>query len=110
MAIVSGGTAPFDYSWSTGAATAAITGLAPGTYTVVVTDVNECSGQASVTITAPPAVSLQTSFANATCAGNNDGSASVTAMGELLHTPIYGVQGRLPHKRPDWARVPIPSR
>lgn len=85
-AIVSGGTAPFDYSWSTGAATATITGLAPGTYTVVVTDVNECSGQASVTITAPPAVSLQTSFANATCAGNNDGSASVTAMGG---TPPY---------------------
>ncbi len=85
-AIVSGGTAPFSYSWSTGDDTETVTGLAPGTYTVVVTDVNECSGQASVTITAPPAMSLQTSAIDATCTGSNDGSATVVAMGG---TPPY---------------------
>jgi hypothetical protein len=80
-AIVSGGTAPFSYSWNTGADTETITGLSPGTYTIMVTDVNECTGMASVTITAPPAMSLQTSSVDVTCAGGSDGSASVTAMG-----------------------------
>lgn len=34
----SGGTAPYTYAWSTGATTQTIIGLAPGTYTVTVTD------------------------------------------------------------------------
>lgn len=80
-AIVSGGTAPFSFSWSTGADTETINGLAPGTYTVMVTDVNECTGQATVTISAPPALSLQTSFIEPTCAGFVNGSATAIGMG-----------------------------
>ena len=42
---VTGGTAPYTYSWNTvpPQTTATATGLAPGTYTVTVTDVNGCS-------------------------------------------------------------------
>jgi uncharacterized repeat protein (TIGR01451 family) len=39
---VTGGTAPFNYNWSNGAIGNSITGLAPGTYTVYVTDANGC--------------------------------------------------------------------
>jgi uncharacterized repeat protein (TIGR01451 family) len=37
---VSGGVPPYSYLWSTGATTDTITGLAPGTYSVTVTDAN----------------------------------------------------------------------
>lgn len=44
---VSGGTSPFSFSWSNGATSEDITGLAPGTYTVTVTDDNGCTTTAS---------------------------------------------------------------
>src|SRR5690606_35860960 len=40
---VSGGTAPYTYSWSNGANTQDLTGVVPGTYTVTVTDALGCS-------------------------------------------------------------------
>lgn len=49
-AIVSGGTSPYSYQWSTGATTATITNLGAGTYSIVATDANGCSASATVTI------------------------------------------------------------
>ena len=46
----SGGTPDYEYNWSNGGSTASITGLAPGTYTVTVTDDNQCEEVGSVTI------------------------------------------------------------
>lgn len=40
---VSGGFAPYQYSWSTGDTTEDLTALAPGNYTVTITDMNGCS-------------------------------------------------------------------
>jgi hypothetical protein len=53
--VASGGSGSFSYSWSTGGTTATITGLAAGTYSVLVTDlISGCSASASVTLVDPP--------------------------------------------------------
>lgn len=52
-----GGTSPYNYSWSNGANTATITGLAAGTYQVEVFDDNNCVAFGEITIndnTEPP--------------------------------------------------------
>ncbi|MEM7101727.1 MAG: HYR domain-containing protein [Bacteroidota bacterium] len=45
-----GGVSPFTYQWSNGGTGPIIEDLAPGTYTVSVTDANGCTGQAEVVV------------------------------------------------------------
>jgi len=47
---VNSGTAPYIYQWSDGQTTQVASGLAPGTYTVVVTDANGCMTDTQVTV------------------------------------------------------------
>lgn len=49
-ATTQGGTAPLTYLWSTGDTSAALQGLAPGTYTVTVTDANGCTATTEVVV------------------------------------------------------------
>ncbi len=64
--IVSGGTAPFNYSWSNGSTIEDLTNLNAGNYLVTVTDANNCviSGQYSLVRPTPViiAVTTQTDF------------------------------------------------
>lgn len=46
----SGGTSPYSYSWNTGQTTGTISNLAPGTYTVVVTDASGCTKTMDVVV------------------------------------------------------------
>ena len=56
-AIVNGGTKPYTYSWTGSQTTDTATGLCIGnTYTVTVTDANNCTANNTVTITAPTGV------------------------------------------------------
>ncbi len=87
-ATVTGGTAPYTYLWSDGQTTATASNLAAGTYTVLVTDANNCSfdmtGANSVTITEPTVLNASTisiSSTDVSCNGGNDGSATVTVTG-----------------------------
>lgn len=51
-ALPNNGTGPYTYVWSNQSTTSIVTGLAPGVYTVVVTDINNCSATQTVTINA----------------------------------------------------------
>jgi gliding motility-associated-like protein len=79
-----GGTAPYTYSWNTSPVqtTATANNLIQGTYTVTVTDFNNCSQTSTVTITEPPALTLVLdNKTNPTCFGANNGQISVVANG-----------------------------
>jgi gliding motility-associated-like protein len=80
-----GGTAPYTYIWNTAPAqtTATATGLAAGTYSVVVTDNNGCATSSiSVTVSQPSAVSASIAQVNhASCYGSTNGSATAGATG-----------------------------
>ncbi|HHH52405.1 MAG TPA: hypothetical protein ENK91_01995, partial [Bacteroidetes bacterium] len=78
---VIGGTPDYSYSWSNGETTEDIYNLAPDTYTVTVTDDNDCTATLSVTITEPDAINLTESHNNVTCNGDNDGSIDLTVTG-----------------------------
>ena len=80
LAIGVGGTAPFTYQWDDSSlqTTASATGLAAGTYNVIVTDANLCTANGTVTITEAPAMSIAVSIDSASCNGASD--ASITAI------------------------------
>lgn len=82
-ATVTGGTAPYSYSWTTNPTqtSAAATGLSGGSYTVVVTDAQGCSLSGAVTIAEPTALSLSVSGTDPTCSGGNNGDATATLTG-----------------------------
>ena len=91
---VTGGTTPYAYTWTatlggvipTGQAhNQDLTGLIPGTYTVVATDANLCSTSRSVIITQPSsAVSATiTSQTNVLCYGSATGSVTIAGSGGI---------------------------
>jgi len=80
--VVSGGTSPFTYAWSSGGSSATEDSLAVGTYTVTVSDANNCSSSTSTSISEAGGgtVSLD-AVTDATCNGDADGAISITLSG-----------------------------
>lgn len=81
---VSGGTPGYDYLWSNGAVTEDIAGLQAGSYTVTVSDQNNCTATENIVV----ADALRTNFdvQHVSCHGYNDGSIDLSINGG---TPGY---------------------
>jgi len=82
-AVVTGGAAPYVYLWDDGGAqvTATANGLIAGTYTIQVTDANNCIATQTVTVIDIGAPTVTSVSNDITCNGDADGSALVTAGG-----------------------------
>ena len=78
---INGGTPNYNFNWG-GVSTQNRTALAAGTYTVTVTDGNNCTTQQSATIT-QPAAALQAilSTTNVNCFNGNNGAITVNTIG-----------------------------
>ena len=77
-----GGTAPYTFNWGGGITTEDRTGLAAGTYTVIITDANGCTATVNATVTQPAsAVSGTTVVTNVACNGASNGSINLTPAG-----------------------------
>ncbi|MFC5409367.1 hypothetical protein ACFPMF_08625 [Larkinella bovis] len=77
----SGGTAPYSYLWNTGATTASVSGLVAGVYNVVITDANQCSVSATVTINDLAGPTLVASGTAVSCTGSSTGTALAVVSG-----------------------------
>ena len=81
-AIPAQGTPPYTYSWAPSGGTGfKATALAAGTYTVTVTDANNLTATANVTVGQPNIIAGTIVATNVSCNGANNGSATVTASG-----------------------------
>jgi len=91
------GVPPYSVSWSNGVSTTGITddstitqaGLAPGDYTVTITDSNNDTTSCSTTISNTPDIALSSSILNATdCSGECNGAIDLSATGNEIGQPF----------------------
>ncbi|MGW8315538.1 MAG: T9SS type B sorting domain-containing protein [Bacteroidales bacterium] len=97
LAVAGGGTVPYSYTLNgtENNATGDFTGLAAGTYEVLITDGNACNADTSVTVQAPdPLVFEQIDITNVTgCYGDANGSISVTTISGGTTPLRYSLDG-----------------
>lgn len=80
--VISGGTAPFTYLWSTGDSTQGVFGLAPGLGGLTITDSRGCMSEYEYEITAPePIVITVVEVIEESRPGADDGQATVSVTG-----------------------------
>ena len=95
--VVSGGTPNYTYNWMPGASTGAnASSLAAGTYTLTVTDANNCTANNTVTITEPLApLTVTSTISNVSCTGGSNGSVTaIPAGGTAPYTYIWNPSGQ----------------
>lgn len=87
----SGGVSPYQFNWNDGTTTQNRTNLAPGNYSVTITDVHSCTASLpALTITQPSApLAVAASKSDVTCFGMGNGSITLNTSGG---TPAYSYQ------------------
>lgn len=81
-----GGTAPISYNWSNSETTEDIDTLIAGTYSLTISDDNNCSFTLTAVVNQVSAVNLSATNVDVSCFGGNNGSIDLTATGG---TPGY---------------------
>ncbi|MEQ1744087.1 MAG: HYR domain-containing protein [Saprospiraceae bacterium] len=81
---VSGGTGTYTYTWETGQNTPGLQNLTAGTYTLTVTDTDNCSATISLTVQQPGVLLANATATDLTAPGSNDGTATTNPSGGTL--------------------------
>jgi uncharacterized protein (DUF2141 family) len=76
-----GGTGTINYNWSNGESTATISNLVVGSYTVTVSDSENCSITELYTVNSSSNLLAMLTVVDASCFGSNDGAVQVTLSG-----------------------------
>lgn len=83
---VSGGSPPYRYAWSNGATSSALSNLAPGSYSVTVTDAAGCVVNDSKRVNSAARINPQINATPILCNGQSNGQASVIVTGTGTYT------------------------
>ncbi|MBL4709106.1 MAG: SprB repeat-containing protein, partial [Flavobacteriales bacterium] len=78
---LSGGSAPFIFTYSNGLADSVQSNLSAGTYSVLIQDANNCSYRDTVTVINPSAISSSLVGTNLTCFNNGSAAINLTPSG-----------------------------
>lgn len=78
---ISGGTAPYTYSWSTGQTTNTVNALSDGGYAITITDAAACDTTINYTLDYEIDLGAQFITTNVSCNGLSDGEATVLGTG-----------------------------
>lgn len=76
-----GGTPGYVFNWSNGATTEDLTSVAAGTYTLTISDQNNCSATDTLVVAGPAAFDPQATITSPTCFGATDGSIDLNTIG-----------------------------
>lgn len=83
---VSGGVSPYTYLWSNGATSEDLTNVTGGTYTVIITDLNNCTAANSITINEGLPLTITGVVTDVLCNGGSTGAIVTTVSGGI---PAY---------------------
>ncbi|MCW3104199.1 MAG: C-terminal target protein [Bacteroidetes bacterium] len=89
----SGGTPGYTFNWGSGVTTEDRTGLAAGTYAVIITDANGCTGTVNATVTQPPALTATISSTTTACSSNTGTATVVVSGGTPAYTYLWAPAG-----------------
>ncbi len=81
-----GGVQPYTYLWSNGANSSSINNLSNGTYSVVVTDANNCHAYDTFNVVSPSPLQATLTSTAITCGASNDATMQVSVNGGV---PMY---------------------
>lgn len=80
---VSGGTTPYSYLWSNGDTIEDLFGVIAGSYSLTVTDANNCTSVINATIGQSTTLTIVGSGTNSSCSNSADGNVSIAVTGGL---------------------------
>jgi len=95
-AVVVGGVPPYAWSWWNGANTPAVSGLAAGTYSLTITDANQCTQTLETLVTPWNSIPVLSSYTDTITCSEPVAAIGVNANQPNLHYAWAGPSGTLP--------------